>query len=305
MTWHSITISMGWLAVASGVVGTSYQLRRVRALGVEGVSLATWVLFVYMGCFWITYGFAARSVEVVLGSALIMPLSVVDPLSSRAVAPMGGSREGPGLLRALLRDADDSVGLGRWCLRYRRRDVDQPRTATDRIGSSSRCDGRVRDVVVCRSVRVCALDSVLHRGSPMGGTHRDGFRRTRPTSPLRCLPRGDTRRCARRRDRARGLRSGDVNSRRPLGARILLGCTLAGEIHQRSWVEVTNELLEDALAISDAWSSELDLRELIETELRSSSLFGTSVDVVAIGKAAREMASPYATSWETTFDANS
>lgn len=65
---------------------------------------------------------------------------------------------------------------------------------------------------------------------------------------------------------------------------------MAGEIHQRSWVEVTKELLEDALAISDAWSSELDLRELIETELRSSRLLGTSVDVVAIGKAAREMA---------------
>ena len=67
---------MGWLAVASGVVGTSYQLRRVRTLGVEGVSLATWVLFVYMGCFWITYGVAARSAQVVLGSALIMPIQL-------------------------------------------------------------------------------------------------------------------------------------------------------------------------------------------------------------------------------------
>src|SRR5665213_2306022 len=76
MTWHSITISMGWLAVASGVVGTSYQLRRVRALGIEGVSLATWVLFVYMGGFWITYGFAAHSAEVVLGSALILPIQL-------------------------------------------------------------------------------------------------------------------------------------------------------------------------------------------------------------------------------------
>lgn len=76
MTWHSITISMGWLAVASGIVGTSYQLRRVRTLGVEGVSLATWVLFVYMGCFWITYGFAAHSAEVVLGSVLILPIQL-------------------------------------------------------------------------------------------------------------------------------------------------------------------------------------------------------------------------------------
>jgi len=55
-------------------------------------------------------------------------------------------------------------------------------------------------------------------------------------------------------------------------------------------VRVTNELLNDALAISDAWSSELDLRELIDTELRASGVMSHSVDVVAVGKAAREMA---------------
>lgn len=65
---------------------------------------------------------------------------------------------------------------------------------------------------------------------------------------------------------------------------------MAGETHRRSRVEVTRELLDDALAISNAWSSRLDLRELIEAELRSSNLLETSVDVVAIGKAAREMA---------------
>jgi uncharacterized protein with PQ loop repeat len=64
MSFHSFTISMGWLAVSSGVVGTFAQFRRARTLGVEGVSLATWVLFAYMGCFWITYGFVARSWEV-------------------------------------------------------------------------------------------------------------------------------------------------------------------------------------------------------------------------------------------------
>jgi glycerate-2-kinase len=46
--------------------------------------------------------------------------------------------------------------------------------------------------------------------------------------------------------------------------------------------------LNDALAIADAWSSELDLRELIEVQIRAIEIGG--VDVVAVGKAAREMA---------------
>ena len=67
---------MGWLAVLSGLVGTGAQFRRMRTMGVEGVSLATWVLFVYMGCFWISYGISVRSAEVVLGSLLILPIQV-------------------------------------------------------------------------------------------------------------------------------------------------------------------------------------------------------------------------------------
>ena len=46
-----------------GVVGRRQRHLRdgvaiaaVRTQGFEGVSLATWVLFVYMGCFWMTYG---------------------------------------------------------------------------------------------------------------------------------------------------------------------------------------------------------------------------------------------------------
>jgi glycerate-2-kinase len=49
--------------------------------------------------------------------------------------------------------------------------------------------------------------------------------------------------------------------------------------------------LDDALAISGAWTGSLDLRELIETEIRSTGFAHSSVDVVAVGKAAREMAS--------------
>jgi len=56
-------------------------------------------------------------------------------------------------------------------------------------------------------------------------------------------------------------------------------------------MRVTSELLDDALAISGAWSGALNLRELIEKEIRSSRLAASSLDVVAVGKAAREMAS--------------
>jgi glycerate-2-kinase len=54
---------------------------------------------------------------------------------------------------------------------------------------------------------------------------------------------------------------------------------------------VTTELLNDALAISDAWSNELNLRDLLEQQLRASGVLERVVDVVAVGKAAREMAS--------------
>jgi len=70
-------------------------------------------------------------------------------------------------------------------------------------------------------------------------------------------------------------------------------------------VGVTKELVNDALAISDAWSSELDLRDLIEAELRASGVLNLRVDVVAVGKAAREMRRPRATCSQNTSNVNS
>ena len=68
---------MGWGAVLIGLIGTLAQFGRANSQGVEGVSLATWVLFVYMGCFWITYGLvSAHSWEVVLGSLLVLPFQL-------------------------------------------------------------------------------------------------------------------------------------------------------------------------------------------------------------------------------------
>ena len=74
MTFRSLAQSLGWLAVLSGVIGTSAQYFLSAMAGVEGVSLATWFLFVYMGCFWTAYGVWVHSAEFVLGNLLILAL---------------------------------------------------------------------------------------------------------------------------------------------------------------------------------------------------------------------------------------
>lgn len=76
MSYVTLSDSLGWLAVLIGVAGTYAQYRRVTTTGVAGVSLATWVLFSYMGLFWITYGAAAHSIQVSLGSLTILPMQV-------------------------------------------------------------------------------------------------------------------------------------------------------------------------------------------------------------------------------------
>lgn len=76
MDYHALATDFGWAAVLLGLGGTAAQFQRARRLGVEGISTATWVLFVFMGCFWITYGVAARSSEVIAGSLIVMPLQL-------------------------------------------------------------------------------------------------------------------------------------------------------------------------------------------------------------------------------------
>lgn len=53
---------------------------------------------------------------------------------------------------------------------------------------------------------------------------------------------------------------------------------------------MTSRLLRDALAISDSWFGQLDLATLIEVSLRESGVESLEIDVVALGKASREMA---------------
>jgi uncharacterized protein with PQ loop repeat len=76
VSFHSATVLLGWAAVLVGFFGVYAQFHRAGTIGVEGVSLGTWILFVYMGCFWITYGLFAHSPEVSLGSVVAMPLQL-------------------------------------------------------------------------------------------------------------------------------------------------------------------------------------------------------------------------------------
>lgn len=74
MTHSVVFASLGWAAVTMGFVGFYAQFRRANLLGTEGVSLATWTLFIYLGFFWIAYGFIAHSVEVSMGSIIVLPM---------------------------------------------------------------------------------------------------------------------------------------------------------------------------------------------------------------------------------------
>jgi uncharacterized protein with PQ loop repeat len=76
MNLHSASIATGWLAVLLGFIVAYAQCNRLTRRGTEGVSLATWVLFVYVACFWISYGIDVRSWEVVAGSLVALPLQL-------------------------------------------------------------------------------------------------------------------------------------------------------------------------------------------------------------------------------------
>lgn len=76
MNYHALAIDVGWGAVLLGLGGVLAQFGRARRVGVEGVSLATWVLFAFMGTFWITYGVVAHSSEIAVGSLSVLPLQL-------------------------------------------------------------------------------------------------------------------------------------------------------------------------------------------------------------------------------------
>ena len=74
---HAFVALIAWTAVAAGALATVAQYQRVRTLGIEGVSSATWLLFTLIGGFWISYGvWSAHSFVVVMGSLLCWPLQI-------------------------------------------------------------------------------------------------------------------------------------------------------------------------------------------------------------------------------------
>jgi len=67
----------GYTGVTLGAVSAFSQFQRVRHDGVDGVSLATWTLFVFTGVFWTAYGaLGSHSLQVILGSVLLWPLQL-------------------------------------------------------------------------------------------------------------------------------------------------------------------------------------------------------------------------------------
>jgi len=71
---HALTSLLGYLAVAIGIASTLLQFWRLRRDGIEGISLATWVMFLFTGVFWVSYGvFSAHSLIVDLGSGAVAP----------------------------------------------------------------------------------------------------------------------------------------------------------------------------------------------------------------------------------------
>ena len=72
---HSYVVLISWAAVTAGTVSVWAQYRRVNVQGIEGVSLATWLMFTLIGVFWMSYGtFSAHSIAVITGSLLCWPL---------------------------------------------------------------------------------------------------------------------------------------------------------------------------------------------------------------------------------------
>ncbi|HEY8081101.1 MAG TPA: hypothetical protein VIE15_03345 [Acidimicrobiales bacterium] len=67
---------VGWSGVAVGTATTLAQLVRVRQRGTDGVNATTWSLFTLMSAFWLSYGLAASSLEVIVANVVGAPFLI-------------------------------------------------------------------------------------------------------------------------------------------------------------------------------------------------------------------------------------
>ncbi len=83
MSSHLFFAIIGWVGAFLGLPGTVVQYRRVLKDGIEGISIATWLMFAFMCIYWISYGVAISSWVVIMGSLIVFPfqLLVISHLS--------------------------------------------------------------------------------------------------------------------------------------------------------------------------------------------------------------------------------
>jgi uncharacterized protein with PQ loop repeat len=77
VTFYHFTVLVGWIAVVLGLVVAYTQFKRMTQRGIEGVSLATWTLFLYLDLFWILYGLSAHSWQLIIGCTITLPLQLL------------------------------------------------------------------------------------------------------------------------------------------------------------------------------------------------------------------------------------
>jgi uncharacterized protein with PQ loop repeat len=77
VNFNDVSTLVGWIAVVMGTVTAYAQYRRMSTRGVEGVSFATWTLFIYVGIFWVVYGVSVHSWQLVMGCSMTLPLQLL------------------------------------------------------------------------------------------------------------------------------------------------------------------------------------------------------------------------------------
>jgi uncharacterized protein with PQ loop repeat len=77
VNFYDVSILIGWIAVVLGCAVAYAQYKRISTRGVEGVSFTTWTLFIYLGIFWVTYGFDVHSWQLIIGCGVTLPLQLL------------------------------------------------------------------------------------------------------------------------------------------------------------------------------------------------------------------------------------